>query len=373
MPKVINIHENQESARWIFKVTDVLIPSLLSKSDIVSFDFASKIYDNSAVLIETSIFEDRATAIRMIQLVINLANIVFQYSGNWTTYLFGSVSGLKKIYYCIFKNPVYGVLFFSTFYTKLLDKNVDQDVFDGVVTKLGLPSISAMGAADFVKETSLRVGDYVSDALVTFGVEGIEKAVEKEIAGVSIALMTNLPNITLDSMLAKMVDSSEGIIPKDITAVDLGQLNLSFDTTEITKHISYVNSQKAKADAKKNLKNTKRGFEKAKAIREQTEMFDETGKKICLGDCKNQVKTKGGCYCDGECGTYTAFGGENWCWVDPVKCKKAKTRATFMGKHFDYCDPTKKTDEKMCFTGYYYDVCGGNKSNQLPSSSKIEK
>ena len=364
MPRVINIHNNEKTAGTVFKIIGKLTTILLDPSDIVSYNTASKIYEQSAVLIRSSVFEDKQTAIRMIQAVMNLANIIFQYTGTWTTYLFGSVSGLKKIYYCIFRNPIYGALFFATFYTKLFDNNVDKEVFNKVVASFGISRVDELGATAFIQETSISVAKYVANVIATFGSDKLSSTTEGIISQTAISVMSIAPNLAIDFVVAKIIDKAEQYVAPEYEAIDLGDLDITQDNTEIMNHIDNVMSGKAKREALKTVSNTKRTYEKVKAIREHSEVVDEFGKKVCLGDCKPRIKAEGGCYCDGECGSYNIITGRSWCWVDPVKCKKAKTRATFMGKPFDYCTPKKFTKEPLCFTGYYYDVCGNTKQPQ---------
>jgi hypothetical protein len=82
----------------------------------------------------------------MVQLSMNLVVIAWQWifapTSTWFSYYMTSQSGLKKIYQCIFTNPLYGLLFYGTFYLKLIN---GEKKFDRVVKILGLPTHADMG------------------------------------------------------------------------------------------------------------------------------------------------------------------------------------------------------------------------------------
>ena len=82
-----------------------------------------------------------------------------------------------------------------------------------------------------------------------------------------------------------------------------------------------------------------------------------SGSTICLNNCTNRIKTRMGCYCEGDCGSTTFLGGKKWCWVDPDKCKKGKYLDKFNNRVYDQCDNKNLSKTKKCFTGKKYTDC----------------
>jgi hypothetical protein len=72
-----------------------------------------------------------------------------------------SPSGLKKVYQCIFTNPLYGLLFYGTFYLKLINGTSDEKNFDRVVKILGLPKHADMG----VNSALTKIIDYIPETI----------------------------------------------------------------------------------------------------------------------------------------------------------------------------------------------------------------
>jgi hypothetical protein len=106
---------------------------------------------------------NETNAVRMVQLSMNLAVIAWQWifapTSTWFSYYMTSPSGLKKIYQCIFTNPLYGLLFYGTFYLKLIN---GEKKFDRVVKILGLPTHADMG----INSALTKIIDYIPETII---------------------------------------------------------------------------------------------------------------------------------------------------------------------------------------------------------------
>ena len=90
-------------------------------------------------------------------------------------------------------------------------------------------------------------------------------------------------------------------------------------------------------------------------LNKRIEQQSGTGQKLCLNECKPRIKTKTGCFCDGNCGP-SVYGGANWCYVDKQSCKNGKSLPkTIFNSSYDFCD--LNNEKTVCYTGSKYRNC----------------
>lgn len=353
-------------AHSIIRIINWIVGKLLSTEDTVSLQTAEYIYTSTPFMRDTfnEVFEE-ITAIRMVHCIMNLAMVTYQYLyATWFMYLFSTRSGLMKIYHCVFKNPVYGILFFSTFYCSFIRNTADQVKFDRVAEFLKMPAYSVV-AGDI---SNITYAEKIVNTLPeTFA--GFHTLEYKSVVVNTLGLIvSSVPKkiIDLPDVLRKVYTSREfkeviKPIPKSKLAVYyIARDEISFDDRDVRDMLEYIKDQHAlKKQVKSLVKNPKNKAEKKRVKKSLVERTDDQGRKICLNACKPRIKTASGCTCESECGTSTVLGGRDWCYIDPEKCKKGKHRSEgILGKKYDYCDPEKTSASKTCFTGIGYEECG---------------
>lgn len=162
-PKIYDKNIQEDIASKFFSYFNYIVTTLLDERDIVSFSTTKKLYESmSFVFMKSKLpFVNEATSIRMLQLVINCANIYYQYLySSWTTYLLTTFSGLKKIYKCIFENPLYGVMWYLTFYLNILG-TTDQKTFDLIGSKIKLPKYSDVILPEYMETLAVNIIDMI--------------------------------------------------------------------------------------------------------------------------------------------------------------------------------------------------------------------
>jgi len=356
MLRTVNLNDQAKS---YFRYVNTVISLLLDPSDTIKYATAKKILTANKLVYDsfTSVMSE-TNAVRMVQVITNLASVLFQYiyPATYFSYFLTTFSGLKKIYHCIFQNPVYGILFYSTFYFKILEGTADKDKFNQVAEVLGLPK----------HEDAL--GRRFLDSVVTIGEKydlpvidpEIQKSFLKTIASV---IITTGGQKTLGVVLSTTLKESKEDIEKENLAVYISERDrLDFDDSAIQDQLEFLekNKSRIKAYMKSSGVSLKKKKLRKKAFLEIAQLKAPEGHVICLDSCKGRVETKMGCYCQSDCGSTTFLGGKKWCWVDKTRCKKGKNLPvmnTPTGKYsYDFCDPTK-TVSKKCFTGLKYEDC----------------
>ena len=363
--KIIIFKEQNERASIYFKYINILIENLLGlldASDLCSYNFAKKILHSSSFIYNniTNYMHD-TNAIRMIQLCINLATFTLQFfpflpTSQYYMYYSTNISGLKKIYQCIFTNPLYGLLFFSTFYIKLLQGTRDEIVFNQIATFLNLPTHADLGT----KETIENIINYIPEFITGDELSGYKTVLKSLLLVIAVNVSIKSLDVTFSNLL---LESIKQINPKISSMSKMAVYiedrdKILFDDSEIKEHIQQI--KKKSSNIKKFIKskvNPKHKKDKNKLLEEILELKEQSGNTICLDKCEQKIKTKSGCYCDSPCGTTTFLGGKKWCWVDKDKCKKGKFLEKIGDYTYDTCDNEDISKTKKCFTGTKYTDC----------------
>jgi hypothetical protein len=359
--KIIDISTQNRQAKWYFYYVNGIIFSITAPEDLFNMSTAKKVLHSTPFIHRglTSYFTE-SNATRMVQLTMNLAVVAWQWifaqTSTWFSYFTTSPSGLKKIYQCIFTNPLYGLLFYGTFYLKLLGGTSDEKKFDQVAKAIGLSSHSDMG----VDRTFSKIIDYVSVWITGDEITGYKTSAKyllKKIASGATAFGSQtLIETTLIGSL-KQTNPQISTISNPAVYIDTRD-RFDFDDTDIQNQIQFI--KKEHTDIKKYVKkyvNPKNKKLKKRMFMEIAQVKAPTGHVICLNKCEHRVKTQMGCYCESECGKTTVLGGKKWCWVDPEKCKNGKYLNKFKGYAYDFCDNKKLSKKKNCFTGLGYTDC----------------
>jgi hypothetical protein len=317
---------------------------------------------------------NESNAARMVQLIMNLAVVAWQWifatTSTWFSYFLTSPSGLKKVYQCIFVNPLYGLLFYGTFYLKLLGGTSDEKKFDYIAKVLGLPKHADIGVGDTLTKIINYTSTFLTGEEVT-GYKTVTKDLLKIIAsgvsaygaqkGIEIILIGSLKQAKPE--ISKLPNPAVYISDRD---------RFDFDDTDIQDQIKFI--EKEHGNIKKYVKkhiNPKNKQLKKQVFMEIAQVKAPDGHVICLNKCAHRVKTQMGCYCEGDCGRTTFLGGKKWCWVDPSKCKKGKYLDTYRGYAYDLCDNKNLSKTKKCFTGKTYTDC--NTSEDIEKKRKKEE
>jgi hypothetical protein len=343
-------------------------------------------------------------AARLLQLTFIMATIVWQIKiANFSAYYLTTFSGLEKIFHAIFLNPIYGIFFLVFFNARALAET-DTSVLAVVNKSLGLAPDTHVQGTRFREAlvssllpqltTTIPVGvkgfyaisylmDQAAQAAPALLLDHVVVPVASKISEImKTERSINLVLATVDSdelqTIGRMKNAAT-YLPRtvEIDYYDEESINrfLGRDEASIVSQIkSDGYRRKTGADRKK--------FEEE--LHSRMRARDASGNAICLDQCKDRVKTKKGCYCEGPCSTTTIvgldgkrFGGQPWCYVDPAKCKGSKKGAPLsqtirpsisgipdwkpemsLYKSFDYCDP--KNTKRKCWDGYKYSKCNEN-------------
>lgn len=357
----IDLTSQNRRARWYFKYFNKIVEQLVSPEDMITMYYADKILHSTPFLYKSlTRYMNDSNAARMIQLTMNLAVITWQWAFSWTStwfmYFVTSLSGLKKIYECVFVNPIYGLLYFGTFYIKLIGGTSDVDKFNKIAKALHLPKHSDMGASTTFSKIVNNVPETIlgySYSGYSIQVKGLLKSIAANIVAAPSQLILHKVLITslkeTNSNISKISDPAVYISDRD---------KFDFDDIDIQAQLSFI--KKENINIKKYIKkyiNPKKKQLKKQKFMEIVQVKAPEGHVICLDKCKNRVKTKMGCYCEGDCGKTTFLNKKSWCWVDPSKCKKGKYLDTVKGRAYDYCDKKYVTKSKKCFNGNKYTDC----------------
>jgi len=359
--RTIDLTTQNRQAKWYFYYVNSIITLITAPEDTISMSTAKKVL-NATPFIHRGLtaYLSESNATRMVQLTMNLAVVAWQWvfapTSTWFSYYTTSPSGLKKIYQCIFTNPIYGLLFYGTFYLKLIGGTSDEEKFDRVAKALRLPKHADMG----VDRTFSRIIDYVPHWITGDEITGyktVAKDLLKKIASGATAFgsQTAIETALIGSL--KQANPQISRISDPAVYIDARD-RFDFDDTDIQDQLKFL--KKEHINIKKYVKkhvNPKNKQLKKRMFMEIAQVKAPAGHVICMNKCEHRVKTHMGCYCESDCGRTTFLGGKKWCWVDPEKCKKGKYLDKFKGYAYDYCDNTKLSKKKNCFTGRTYTDC----------------
>lgn len=359
--KVINISVQNRRANSYFRFFNGIAGILTDPDDRISLYTAKSIVNSNAFVHKnlTQYMSD-ITAARMIQVIVGLAVIgwqwVFAPTSTWFSYFITSPSGLKKMYNCIFVNQLYGICFFSIFYLKLIQGTSDEVHFNRVARILGLPTHSDMGSVQTISKIVDKISDLFSDRKYLGYKEQVVLVLKQIVSGIS----ATTAKITIDTVLQySLKHGKESISTLSNPAVYISDRDgFDFDDIDIQEQIQFIQVEKGKINKYiKKFINPKHKQLKKQKFMEIAEIKTPAGEVICLNKCKRRIKTQMGCYCESDCSRNVLLNGKNWCWVDPDKCKKGKYLDKYRGYTYDYCDNTKMSQNKKCFTGTGYKDC----------------
>lgn len=360
--KVIDLKTQDRRALGYYKYVNKIIGIVIAPEDIVTIYTAKKVL-NATPFIHRSLtkYMNESNAARMIQLTMNLAVVAYQYiwqnTSSWFMYYTTTPSGLKKMYQCIFTNPIYGLIFYSTFYLKLIGGTSDEQKFNAIAKALQLPKHADLGVSNIIDTLITSIPKSIIGK-VPSGYRVPTKAMLKSI--VSNVISTVAQKTTNAVFINALKQTNPQISQITQPAVYISDRDsFDFDDTDIREQLEFVekNSKQIKKLVKKHMKNTKNKKLAKLQLKEIVEIKNPSGDIICLNDCKQRIKTSMECYCESDCGSSTVLGGRKWCWVDPAKCKRGKYLDKFGGYAFDYCDKKNLSKKSKCFTGVSYKDC----------------
>jgi hypothetical protein len=354
------ILQNQQSKNYFYYINAIL-SVLVSKEDLVSYNTAKNIImTNPSFFTKLQSYLTQENAIRMAQLVMNFAIFFYQYiyPATWFTYYISTYSGLKKILHCIFVNPVYGILFYCTFYMKMLGDS-DKKHFNEVSALLNLPKHEDIHFSEVLVD-SIQKNIPLPEFL------GKDDQVQKQVLSVMVSeTLATTSQISLEKIFKKTLGKGGNQEQKvEIKAVYLPEMdNIDFNDSEIQEQLELIkNEKRIKKELKKEGFPLKNKGKKKEALERIKKMYTSEGKVVCLDKCKERVKTKMGCYCDSECGKSNIF-GKSWCYVSHCPKKIKKLPKTITGYSYDYCEGSRDNSPdgsgkyKKCFTGIKYENC----------------
>lgn len=336
-------------ANSVFKI-------LLDPDDTLSLYSAKKllrssrfVYDNATAYLS----ENNAAA--AIFIAVNMGILTYQYAfASWFMYFVTSISGIKKLYKVIFKNPLLGVFFFLSFYFKILEGTADEAKFNAVAASLGLPKHE-----NFVGQTFMTaIVENVPESVAGYNVSGyrnVTKQTLKSVAGTLVSAQVEKIGAKMNEILFQAVKHTPEISDINNAAIYFSSRDI-FDEAETQEYSDYIrqNINVIKKDVKRRVgKNKQR---RKLELQRVVERRSATGEIVCLSECKGRVKTRMGCYCEGDCGKTFMIGKESWCYVDPKKCKRGKQLPRYNGKAYDKCDAAKITPPH-CWTGARWKEC----------------
>jgi hypothetical protein len=365
--KIIDISTQNRQASWYFKYVNDIITLLLAPEDTFSMSSSKKILNVNTFMYKClTSYMSESNAIRMVNLTMNLAVVAYQYvfvtTKTWFSYFTTTLSGLSKIYKCIFTNPLYGLLFYGTFYLQLLEGTSDEVQFNRISKALGLSSHADLG----VTKTFTKIIDYVPEWITGNEIIGFKIVTKELLAQIASAIIVIPTQIIIEEILITSLKKININISKiSNPAVYIKSRDrFDFDDTDIQEQLNFLKKQHTniKKNIKKNI-NPKNKKTKKQVFMEIAQVKAPAGHVICLNKCKQRVKTQMGCYCEGDCGTTTFLGGKKWCWVDPDKCKNGKyldkIKNGYLDKYqaYDFCDNKKLSKNNKCFTGLNYTDC----------------
>jgi hypothetical protein len=352
-------YQNHFFSRF-YNFANKLFELALDPGDMITFYQAKKVVKASSFLKhQLTQYMSVENAAGAVFLASNLGILYYQYCySSWFLYLLTTFSGIKKLYQVILQNPLLGVFFYLSFYFRLLTET-DKEKFNAVAKVLGLPSHDSFSGSTLVKEWIQNV---VPNLMKKFKWVNL-----KNIQNINVLLQ----NVVLEQLVAKTVENSPKYLTRllkkvatsgELTKLPASALYVSKHTletrSELEEFLNYVREEHE--NILKHVSRQKGSKQKSKRklkLQQLVERKSDTGETLCLNTCKHRVKTKLGCYCEGDCGPTFFFSGKSWCFVDPEKCKRGKYVPRFFGLSYDTCDVSKTTVQPNCYTGEKYKAC----------------
>lgn len=358
--KYISLEDQNNFAYKFFDLVATLSSYLISKDDMLSMHYAHKILTSNKYFEQIMTrYLSKANATRTIQLCFNLGVIAVQWvvpmTSSWTSYMFLSKSGLSIVMNSILNNPLFGSIFFLSFYYRLLGTQ-DITTFNIISSFYGLPSYQQVSSSLYSSSYIDSIINRVSEVFST-KIKDKNKVRQLVIVGASQILTTT--HMTAGKYLVSTMEKSTAKIMemKPVAIFSSERNSLCFDSSEIDKHLNWLIANKS--SIKKMIKNksaTKKEYKKNLATLKTIKSHD--GEIMCLDDCRLRRRTRMGCYCDSKCDKTRILGvgkGVEWCWVDKDKCKNGKFLPKYLGRTYDFCED--KMDSQVCFNGVKYVGC----------------
>jgi len=292
--KTIDLSEQNRRARWYFSYINSIISKTTAPEDTISLYTAKNVLKSTSFLHKgLTAFMNESNAARMVQITMNLAVLVWQWgfslTNTWFSYFLTSPSGLKKVYQCILVNPLYGLLFYGTFYIKLLGGTSDEKRFDQISKIIGLPKHADM-AAD---ATLTKIINYISENITG----DQEFTLYKTYIKIVISNITS--SIAQQSLSKILVDSLQQSEP-DISKISKPAVYISdrdmidFDDSDIQDQLKFL--KKEHNNIKKYIKkqvNPKNKELKKKMFMQIAQVKAPEGHLICLNKCAHRINTYG--------------------------------------------------------------------------------
>ena len=238
--RIVDLTEQSSSYyKYINKVAGVL----LSPDDILSISSCRKILYANPLLHNILTFNmTEANAVKMIQLTSTCASIYYQYifPATWFHYFMSTFSGIKKIYHFIFENPVYGILFYCTFYFKILD-TYDKEKFNQVASVLYLPNHEDAMSRHFLDAIVDNSSRYME-----VSIEYKEQA-ETLMRKIASSILYTAGKMTIDKIFVQVLEQSTQVIEsiKQPAIYILDRDRFDFDDSVIQDQLSMLRRNKS--------------------------------------------------------------------------------------------------------------------------------
>lgn len=329
--------------------------TLLDKDDMITIYGVKKLLRSSGFIkANATAYLNEHNASIALFIAINMGVVTYQYAyASWFLYLVTTISGIKKLYHVIFKNPIMGIFFFASFYFKVLEGTADEQKFNAIATSLKLPKHKDFTGQKFITSVVNEIPD-----LIGFKVSGFRKTAKKTmrtVAGIVISGQVENIGVNLNNTMFETAISTPEISEVNHAAIYITPHDI-FEESDLQEYSEFVEKNiKQINKAVKDKVGGKNKHQRKMELQQVIERRTETGEVICLNQCKKRVKTRMGCYCEGDCGKTFMVGKQSWCYVDPTKCKRGKALPKYNGYSWDRCDTAKLS--KNCWTGVRWKEC----------------
>lgn len=368
----MKVSSNQEQFSVWFKMADKLLSLALGPSDKISHHRAKELLRSSSFLYHslTKQFSE-STATKLLYYAINLGSLLFLYVyATWFMKLLLTPGGLRQLYKVIVQSPLLGIFFFLSFYFRFIRES-DQDKLNIVAEALHLPVYKDVLESTFIASLLTRVANLVvENDNQWWGQSWVHNFIRRQVSHQAFArTVQNLPNLPEQGRhviryllevargLGKDAPEKRKLLSQPVAPVAV-DMSSSFDNREeIERFKAYIRANKA--HIKREIK-ARKHLKSKRELRGRLEQRNVQGTVVCLDSCKQQTKTRMGCYCEGECGRTSSLWSSSskpWCYVDPLKCKRGKQLPRYLGSPYDFCEVKDVTERAKCFTGTKYRDC----------------
>jgi hypothetical protein len=328
----------------------------LDPDDMISLYQAKKILKSSRYIYDNvTMYLSENNAANAIFIAINLGNVVYQYVyASWFLNLTTTFSGIRKLYRVIFQNPILGIFFYLSFYFRILGET-DKKKFNHVARFFNISEHDDFLGKPFIGKFAERTASFLTGFPILLDYKhDLKNIIQKVFSETLLAeLVAGVPVNVTKLMQSAAIDYANSTKRSDAVYIPRTvETQRDFD-----EFLDYLTNNKR--DIERNIKKTVGGKKKNRRkleLKRQIEKKFSKGEVNCLNDCKSRQKTTSGCYCDGNCGSTTFFGGKSWCFVDPTTCKNGKHLRKFFGKSYDTCN-VLHSNTPMCYTGVKYRNC----------------